>query len=160
MHFVWDVLLDELLPPPESERAPKGSFQEFFRIVVDGKPSLLADYHRSPNNISNTPPLRVIQLQNRCSLALPLLNASTGASSSFRKLFHGSRPQTCRCFSRRTLCGLGSTTCRTSTDICIASQNRLSVSSSGLCSCFLLGNPNIRCFRQDPCSRSFRRIPQ
>lgn len=36
VHYVWDVLLDELVPPSESTRAPKGSFQEFFRIVVDG----------------------------------------------------------------------------------------------------------------------------
>lgn len=37
VHYVWDILLDELLPSQESEVTPKGSFQEFFRIVVDGK---------------------------------------------------------------------------------------------------------------------------
>lgn len=36
MHYVWDELLDELLPPDGSGRSPAGSFQEFFRIVVDG----------------------------------------------------------------------------------------------------------------------------
>ncbi|KAI0060788.1 hypothetical protein BV25DRAFT_1827328 [Artomyces pyxidatus] len=35
VHYVWDLLLDELLPPSSTNRAPKGSFQEFFRIVVD-----------------------------------------------------------------------------------------------------------------------------
>ena len=36
VHYVWDELLDELLPPDGSGRSPAGSFQEFFRIVVDG----------------------------------------------------------------------------------------------------------------------------
>ncbi len=38
VHFVWDMLLDQVLPKTgaQSERAPKGSFPEFFRIVVDG----------------------------------------------------------------------------------------------------------------------------
>ena len=36
VHHVWDELLDELLPPDGSGRTPLGSFQEFFRIVVDG----------------------------------------------------------------------------------------------------------------------------
>ena len=36
MHFVWDMLLDQVLPKAEGERAAKGSFPEFFRIVVDG----------------------------------------------------------------------------------------------------------------------------
>ncbi|KII88994.1 hypothetical protein PLICRDRAFT_108863 [Plicaturopsis crispa FD-325 SS-3] len=35
VHFVWDILLDEVLPGPNSTASPKGSFQEFFRIVVD-----------------------------------------------------------------------------------------------------------------------------
>ncbi|OCH90301.1 hypothetical protein OBBRIDRAFT_887807 [Obba rivulosa] len=35
VHFVWDMLLDQLLPDPDSGRTPKGSFPEFFRIVVD-----------------------------------------------------------------------------------------------------------------------------
>lgn len=35
IHHVWDQLLDELLPPDGSGRSPAGSFQEFFRIVVD-----------------------------------------------------------------------------------------------------------------------------
>ena len=36
VHFVWDELLDELLPSDGCGRSPAGSFQEFFRIVVDG----------------------------------------------------------------------------------------------------------------------------
>ena len=41
VHFVWDMLLDQVLPAPSNakgtvERSPKGSFPEFFRIVVDG----------------------------------------------------------------------------------------------------------------------------
>ncbi|KAI0654742.1 DNA polymerase phi-domain-containing protein [Cubamyces menziesii] len=35
VHFVWDMLLDQVLPKAEGERAAKGSFPEFFRIVVD-----------------------------------------------------------------------------------------------------------------------------
>ncbi|KAI0373319.1 hypothetical protein BV20DRAFT_963165 [Pilatotrama ljubarskyi] len=35
VHFVWDVLLDHVLPRGESARPAKGSFPEFFRIVVD-----------------------------------------------------------------------------------------------------------------------------
>jgi DNA polymerase phi len=37
VHYVWDELLDELLPPDGSGRSPVGSFQEFFRIAVDGE---------------------------------------------------------------------------------------------------------------------------
>lgn len=40
VHYVWGMLLDELLPSADSKAAPKGSFQEFFRIVVDGTPAL------------------------------------------------------------------------------------------------------------------------
>lgn len=36
LHFVWDVLLDQLLSKDGSARASKGTFLEFFRIVVDG----------------------------------------------------------------------------------------------------------------------------
>ncbi|KAG6331293.1 hypothetical protein ID866_7798 [Astraeus odoratus] len=35
LHFVWDILFDRLLPPPDSKQQPQGSFGEFFRIVVD-----------------------------------------------------------------------------------------------------------------------------
>ncbi|KAM5542581.1 hypothetical protein V8D89_003542 [Ganoderma adspersum] len=37
VHFVWDTLLDQVLPqsPQSAARAPKGSFPDFFRIVVD-----------------------------------------------------------------------------------------------------------------------------
>lgn len=36
VHYVWNDLLDELLPPDGSERSLSCPFQEFFRIVVDG----------------------------------------------------------------------------------------------------------------------------
>ncbi|KAJ7489850.1 DNA polymerase phi-domain-containing protein [Mycena galericulata] len=35
LHFVWNVILDQLLPGPNSTISTKGSFQEFFRVVVD-----------------------------------------------------------------------------------------------------------------------------
>ncbi|KAI1788483.1 DNA polymerase phi-domain-containing protein [Ganoderma leucocontextum] len=37
IHFVWDTLLDQVLPqsPQSGERLPTGSFPDFFRIVVD-----------------------------------------------------------------------------------------------------------------------------
>ncbi|KAI0713431.1 DNA polymerase phi-domain-containing protein [Earliella scabrosa] len=37
VHFVWDMLLDQVLPrfTTPADRAPKASFPEFFRIVVD-----------------------------------------------------------------------------------------------------------------------------
>jgi DNA polymerase phi len=36
VHHVWDELLDDLLPPDGGGRSPATSFQEFFRIIVDG----------------------------------------------------------------------------------------------------------------------------
>ncbi|KAJ7694223.1 DNA polymerase phi-domain-containing protein [Mycena rosella] len=35
LHFVWGIILDQLLPGPNSTVFTKGSFQEFFRVVVD-----------------------------------------------------------------------------------------------------------------------------
>ncbi|KAJ7470617.1 DNA polymerase phi-domain-containing protein [Mycena latifolia] len=35
LHFVWCIILDQLLPGPNSTVFTKGSFQEFFRVVVD-----------------------------------------------------------------------------------------------------------------------------
>lgn len=35
LHYVWDIVLDQLLGP-NSSSSPKGSFQEFYRVVVDG----------------------------------------------------------------------------------------------------------------------------
>ena len=40
LHFVWDIILDHLLPGPNSTTSPRGSFQEFFRVVVDGLSNL------------------------------------------------------------------------------------------------------------------------
>ncbi|OBZ75369.1 DNA polymerase V, partial [Grifola frondosa] len=36
VHFVWDMLLDQVLSVSGAERTAKSSFPEFFRIVVDG----------------------------------------------------------------------------------------------------------------------------
>lgn len=36
LHFVWRYLLDQYLPGPNSGNLPRGSFQEFFLIAVDG----------------------------------------------------------------------------------------------------------------------------
>ncbi|KAI0031491.1 DNA polymerase phi-domain-containing protein [Vararia minispora EC-137] len=35
VHYVWDTLLSDLLPTEGSGKEPRGSFQEFWRIVVD-----------------------------------------------------------------------------------------------------------------------------
>ena len=37
LNFAWGIILDQMLPGPNSQFAPKGSFQDFFRIVVDGE---------------------------------------------------------------------------------------------------------------------------
>ncbi len=44
VHFVWDILLDEVLSEDDSESSTRGSFPEFFRILVDG--TLHALYYR------------------------------------------------------------------------------------------------------------------
>ena len=41
VHHIWDELLDQLLPLEGNGHTQKGSFLEFFRIVVDGKLSRL-----------------------------------------------------------------------------------------------------------------------
>ncbi|KAK7014985.1 DNA polymerase phi-domain-containing protein [Favolaschia claudopus] len=35
LHFVWGIILDQLLPAPGVPVFTKGSFQEFFRVVID-----------------------------------------------------------------------------------------------------------------------------
>ncbi|KAF8911087.1 DNA polymerase phi-domain-containing protein [Gymnopilus junonius] len=35
LNFAWDIILDQMLPGPNSETKPKGSFQDFYRVVVD-----------------------------------------------------------------------------------------------------------------------------
>ncbi|KAF8894690.1 hypothetical protein BD779DRAFT_1609359 [Infundibulicybe gibba] len=35
LHFVWDMLLDQLLPGPNTPHTPTGNFQDFFQIVID-----------------------------------------------------------------------------------------------------------------------------
>ncbi|KAK0197249.1 DNA polymerase phi-domain-containing protein [Armillaria mellea] len=35
LNFVWDIIFDYLLPSPGSDQQTKGTFPEFFRIVVD-----------------------------------------------------------------------------------------------------------------------------
>jgi DNA polymerase phi len=48
LHFVWDILLERLLPASGSSSEKKnGSIQDFFRIVVDGKLELAS---RRDNN--------------------------------------------------------------------------------------------------------------
>jgi DNA polymerase phi len=41
VHFIWDIILDQLLSTPKSPNASRASFQEFFRLVVDGSLVLL-----------------------------------------------------------------------------------------------------------------------
>jgi|ERR1700691_2370381 DNA polymerase phi len=36
VHFVWGIILDQLLSNPKSANLSRASFQEFFRLVVDG----------------------------------------------------------------------------------------------------------------------------
>ena len=36
LHFVWSYILDWLLPSSDDASSSKGSFEEFFRVVVDG----------------------------------------------------------------------------------------------------------------------------
>lgn len=43
LNFAWDIILDQLLPGPNSQRPAKGSFQDFFRVVVDGKSPSIND---------------------------------------------------------------------------------------------------------------------
>lgn len=40
LNFAWDVILDQLLPGPNATKSSKGSFQDFYRVVVDGKCSI------------------------------------------------------------------------------------------------------------------------
>jgi DNA polymerase phi len=47
VHHIWDELLDQLLPLEGSGHTQKGSFPEFFRIVVDGKSSCLDECNQS-----------------------------------------------------------------------------------------------------------------
>lgn len=35
LHFVWDIILDQLIPSHDAAKQPKGSFQEFYRLIVD-----------------------------------------------------------------------------------------------------------------------------
>ena len=37
LNFAWDIILDQLLPGPNTTKASKGSFQDFYRVVVDGE---------------------------------------------------------------------------------------------------------------------------
>jgi len=36
LHFVWDIILDQFIPGHDGANQPQGSFQEFYRIIVDG----------------------------------------------------------------------------------------------------------------------------
>ncbi|PPR04947.1 hypothetical protein CVT24_010405 [Panaeolus cyanescens] len=35
LNFAWDIILDQMLPGPNSSKPAKGSFQDFYRVVVD-----------------------------------------------------------------------------------------------------------------------------
>ncbi|KAF9477373.1 hypothetical protein BDN70DRAFT_914180 [Pholiota conissans] len=35
LNFAWEIILEQMLPGPNSQETAKGSFQDFFRIVVD-----------------------------------------------------------------------------------------------------------------------------
>ncbi|KDR81783.1 hypothetical protein GALMADRAFT_221648 [Galerina marginata CBS 339.88] len=35
LNFAWDIILDQMLPGPNGKRSGKGSFQDFYRVVVD-----------------------------------------------------------------------------------------------------------------------------
>ena len=58
-HFVWDVLLDQLLPEQNLTASDRTLFQEFFQVVVDGMPFAINHYCR-PFHISH----RVVVLFN------------------------------------------------------------------------------------------------
>ena len=98
VHYAWDVLLDELLPAEGSGKTPKGSFQEFFRIVVDGTHSTFHPY---------THYLIPSHLQNRYSLHLRPTGGNTGASRSCGKHYRAYKARTCLCSSPGTSCGRG-----------------------------------------------------
>ena len=38
LHFVWDIILDELLGQDQTSKT-SGNFQDFYRAIVDGKSS-------------------------------------------------------------------------------------------------------------------------
>lgn len=44
LHFVWDIILDQLIPSHDAAKQPKGSFQEFYRLIVDGMISYRNQY--------------------------------------------------------------------------------------------------------------------
>ncbi|KAF8162945.1 DNA polymerase phi-domain-containing protein [Crassisporium funariophilum] len=35
LNFAWDIILDQMLPSPNNTKPVKGSFQDFYRVVVD-----------------------------------------------------------------------------------------------------------------------------
>ncbi|KAH7910650.1 DNA polymerase phi-domain-containing protein [Hygrophoropsis aurantiaca] len=35
LHFIWDTILETMIPPLDAEKQTRGSFREFFRVVVD-----------------------------------------------------------------------------------------------------------------------------
>ena len=112
VHFVWDMLLDQVLPKPgvQGERAPKGTFPEFFRIVVDGLSRPRCACFGKANARCDIP-------QNRCSLRRLRQSGSTGASRCSKRRCRVSAQTTCRCCLRRTSCGRGSITFRIATAI-------------------------------------------
>lgn len=136
VHHIWDELLDQLLPLEGSGHTQKGSFPEFFRIVVDGKSS------RSMSALSQ---FSLTPLQSLFFPCLRLMSESTGVLRFLRERFHASRPETSRCCLRRILCGLGSITYRMQIDTCIRFLNKSRVLSlRRLCQYVLTDNSRRR----------------
>ena len=121
VHFVWDILLDELLSTDQHDGTTKGSFPEFFRILVDGACATPCRSYRTYRTISRDSHMF---RQNRCSPRLRLRRGSTGAFRSSKKCSRVFRLMTCPCSSRKTSCAHGSIICPIVIGICTRQRNR------------------------------------
>lgn len=115
VHFVWDLLLDEVLSPAGGDTTHT-SFPEFFRILVDG--TFFFRQHSSCLRYLVVLALllttkTIMILQNPSFPPRPRLNGSIGDSKSSRRRYPVLVRRTFRGCLRRTLCGHGSTTYRT-----------------------------------------------
>jgi hypothetical protein len=109
LHFVWDILLDCILPTSATASTHKaGSVQEFFRIVVDGRCSAPGLFRV----------LTAFHWQNPSSHPPPQPSASTTASKSSRKLLSVRMRLQYRFCSLQTSCDVSSTTWQAQTGIC------------------------------------------
>jgi hypothetical protein len=104
-HFVWNIILDKYFTSSSSsESAKRAPFQDFFRVIVDGKSFTVAMYRPADPT------------QNRYSLTRPPRSESTGDFRSSSCLSPYSPPSFCHRSSRQTLCDHGSTIFRRRTD--------------------------------------------